>query len=114
MIQYLLTCQYIITEKCIVLIFTHTRAHMCRSSREASRCLLLMVGPGFAQNDWTTSLDQQGMYVCTCILALHHNDITINLFTCLQEKLTEFILASQDEETGGFSDRPGNMVSWQL
>ena len=27
-----------------------------------------------------------------------------------QEKLTEFILASQDEETGGFSDRPGDEV----
>ena len=33
------------------------------------------------------------------------------LFTYLQEKLTEFILASQDEETGGFADRPGDMVS---
>ena len=29
----------------------------------------------------------------------------------LQEKLTEYILACQDEETGGFSDRPGDMVS---
>lgn len=29
----------------------------------------------------------------------------------LQEKLTEFILASQDEETGGFADRPGDLVS---
>ena len=28
----------------------------------------------------------------------------------LQDKLTEFILASQDEETGGFSDRPGDEV----
>lgn len=27
-----------------------------------------------------------------------------------KEKLTEFILASQDEETGGFADRPGDMV----
>ena len=27
-----------------------------------------------------------------------------------QEKLTEFILACQDEETGGFSDRPGDWV----
>lgn len=29
----------------------------------------------------------------------------------LQDKLTEFILASQDDETGGFSDRPGDWVS---
>ena len=29
----------------------------------------------------------------------------------LQEKLCQFILASQDEETGGFSDRPGDMVN---
>ena len=29
-----------------------------------------------------------------------------------QEKLTEYILACQDEETGGFSDRPGDMVSY--
>ena len=28
-----------------------------------------------------------------------------------QEKLSEFILASQDDETGGFSDRPGDRVS---
>jgi len=28
----------------------------------------------------------------------------------LQEKLTKFILATQDEETGGISDRPGDMV----
>ena len=28
----------------------------------------------------------------------------------VQEKLTQFILASQDEETGGFSDRPGDWV----
>jgi geranylgeranyl transferase type-2 subunit beta len=27
-----------------------------------------------------------------------------------KEKLTQFILDSQDDETGGFSDRPGNMV----
>lgn len=27
-----------------------------------------------------------------------------------KEKLVEFILATQDEETGGFSDRPGNIV----
>ncbi len=28
----------------------------------------------------------------------------------LQDKLTEFILACQDEDTGGFSDRPGDWV----
>lgn len=28
----------------------------------------------------------------------------------MQEKLTRFILACQDEETGGFADRPGDMV----
>ena len=28
--------------------------------------------------------------------------------------MTAFILASQDEETGGFADRPGDMVSWLL
>lgn len=27
-----------------------------------------------------------------------------------REKLVRFILASQDHETGGFADRPGNMV----
>ena len=27
-----------------------------------------------------------------------------------KDKLTEFIQQSQDDETGGFSDRPGNMV----
>lgn len=32
----------------------------------------------------------------------------------LQEKLTEYILACQDEETGGFSDRPGDMVSLRI
>ncbi|GFR59722.1 geranylgeranyl transferase type-2 subunit beta, partial [Elysia marginata] len=26
------------------------------------------------------------------------------------EKLVQFILACQDEETGGFADRPGDMV----
>jgi len=29
----------------------------------------------------------------------------------LQEKLIKFILATQDEETGGISDRPGDIVS---
>lgn len=29
----------------------------------------------------------------------------------LQEHLIKFILASQDDETGGFADRPGDMVS---
>ena len=28
-----------------------------------------------------------------------------------QDKLIQFILACQDEETGGFADRPGDMVS---
>jgi len=28
-----------------------------------------------------------------------------------QEKLIEFILACQDSETGGFTDRPGDWVS---
>ena len=28
-----------------------------------------------------------------------------------QEKLVQFILACQDEETGGFADRPGDIVS---
>ena len=28
-----------------------------------------------------------------------------------QEKLTTFILACQDDETGGFADRPGDMVN---
>lgn len=28
----------------------------------------------------------------------------------VQEKLAEFILACQDEETGGFADRPGDWV----
>ena len=28
-----------------------------------------------------------------------------------QEKLSSFILASQDDETGGMSDRPGDMVN---
>jgi len=28
----------------------------------------------------------------------------------LQEKLIKFILATQDEETGGISDRPGDIV----
>ena len=27
-----------------------------------------------------------------------------------QEKLKSYILACQDEETGGFADRPGDMV----
>ena len=30
----------------------------------------------------------------------------------LKEKLIKFILATQDDETGGFADRPGDMVSW--
>lgn len=28
-----------------------------------------------------------------------------------QDKLVQFILACQDDETGGFADRPGDMVS---
>ena len=32
----------------------------------------------------------------------------------LKEKLIKFILATQDDETGGFADRPGDMVSWSL
>jgi geranylgeranyl transferase type-2 subunit beta len=31
-----------------------------------------------------------------------------------KRKLTQFILASQDEETGGFSDRPGDWVNLSL
>ncbi|XP_019859108.1 PREDICTED: geranylgeranyl transferase type-2 subunit beta-like, partial [Amphimedon queenslandica] len=27
-----------------------------------------------------------------------------------KERLTQFIMATQDDETGGFSDRPGDMV----
>lgn len=34
----------------------------------------------------------------------------INLFSMFQEKLRSYILACQDEETGGFADRPGDMV----
>ena len=37
------------------------------------------------------------------------NNYSLNIFW--QEKLIRFILAAQDEETGGFADRPGNMVS---
>ena len=33
------------------------------------------------------------------------------LYCIIQEKLVEFILASQDDETGGFADRPGDWVS---
>ena len=29
----------------------------------------------------------------------------------LQGKLIKFILACQDDETGGFADRPGDMVN---
>ena len=32
----------------------------------------------------------------------------------LKEKLIKFILATQDDETGGFADRPGDMVSWSF
>ena len=32
----------------------------------------------------------------------------------LKEKLIRFILATQDDETGGFADRPGDMVSWSF
>jgi len=31
-------------------------------------------------------------------------------YYCLQDKLKSFMLACQDEETGGFADRPGDMV----
>jgi geranylgeranyl transferase type-2 subunit beta len=36
--------------------------------------------------------------------------IRIIVSTYLQEKLVKFMLACQDEETGGFADRPGDMV----
>lgn len=36
--------------------------------------------------------------------------IHVVLYDCFQDKLIQFILASQDEETGGFADRPGDMV----
>ncbi|TKC44626.1 hypothetical protein EI555_006365, partial [Monodon monoceros] len=39
------------------------------------------------------------IYCCTGFLAITR-----------QEKLHSFILACQDEETGGFADRPGDMV----
>lgn len=32
-------------------------------------------------------------------------------FCSFKDKLTGFILASQDEETGGFGDRPGDLVN---
>ena len=28
----------------------------------------------------------------------------------MKERLAQFIMATQDDETGGFSDRPGDMV----
>lgn len=31
-----------------------------------------------------------------------------------KDKLRDYILSCQDEETGGFSDRPGNMVNFFL
>ena len=37
----------------------------------------------------------------------HSGEKFIPLF---QDKLTQFILACQDEETGGIADRPGDMV----
>ncbi len=38
------------------------------------------------------------------------SDFVVQKFNLFQEKLCEFILASQDDETGGFADRPGDMV----
>lgn len=38
--------------------------------------------------------------------------LTICGTCCVKEKLRRFILACQDEETGGFADRPGDMVSY--
>lgn len=34
-----------------------------------------------------------------------------HIMVSLQEKLVKFILACQDDETGGFADRPGDIVS---
>ena len=84
-----------------------------------------MVGPVVTGDDWETALDQQGGYWCKLSLSPERK---VQLFSCHffslslslpvfsplslpQEKLVEFILASQDEETGGFADRPGDWVS---
>lgn len=72
--------------------------------------MLLLVGPGLTQDDRKASLDQQGQASKTI-----HSTIlsTLCLHVYAQEKLTEFILACQDSETGGFTDRPGDWVSEQ-
>ena len=46
----------------------------------------------------------------TTASALQINNNHYTTVHVLQDKLAEFILASQDEETGGFSDRPGDEV----
>ena len=46
--------------------------------------------------------------VVTCVS--HFVSQTDMCSSTLQEKLVRFILACQDEETGGFADRPGDMV----
>ena len=44
-------------------------------------------------------------------LFLKHPIMQILPVFYLQDKLVKFILACQDEETGGFADRPGDVVS---
>ena len=34
----------------------------------------------------------------------------VSFLSLIQDKLRSYILACQDEETGGFADRPGDMV----
>ena len=42
------------------------------------------------------------------------SEIWTKIFRSIQEKLVKFILACQDDETGGFADRPGDMVCENL
>lgn len=48
------------------------------------------------------------VYRAKWTLVVTHSEVIVVI---LQEKLIDFILACQDSETGGFSDRPGDWVS---
>ena len=93
------------------------------STRKAQYCFLIQVvqrsflmsvtlGGCWPRSKWLD--DCTGSVKCVCTSIYHYIIMTSPLNIHLQEKLTEFILASQDEETGGFADRPGDMVSWLL
>ena len=58
---------------------------------------------GWSRSDLHNHLSGENIPSCSGCLS--------SLSASTQEKLMEFILASQDEETGGFADRPGDYVS---